>query len=144
MFELGLSLTAQQGLMSPPSDVYLGGSVEQKNDRLWLQLINDSYVLNDIGRNLSSKKLCDQLVCKVNSLATLRCSGGNQYVKGFESLAFFRDSLVEDVGHPFPSACVLTKGEHRVLVVPMPDQPSTPYGLYSCMTSDQALCTFEQ
>ena len=110
MFELGLSLTAQQGLMSPPSDVYLGGSLEQKNDRLWLQLINDSYVLNDIGRNLSSKKLCDQLVCKVNSLATLRCSGGNQYVKGFESLAIFRDSLVEDCRSSFPVRLRVNKG----------------------------------
>ena len=144
MFELGLSLTAQQGQMSPSSDPYLGGTPEQRDDRLWLQLINDSDVLKEMGRDLSSQALCDQLVCRVNALATTRCAGDNQHAEGYESLAAFRDSLVQDAGHPFPSACVLTKGEHRVLVVPMPDQPAMPYGLYSCMTSDQPLCTDEQ
>ena len=144
MFELGLSLTAQQGQMSPLSDSYLGGTPEQSDDRLWLQLINDSNILKDIGLNLSSQSLCDQLVCRVNSLATTRCSGDNQHSGGFESLVFFQDSLVQGSGHPFPSACVLTKGEHRVLVVPMEDQPAMPYGLYSCLTSDLPLCTFEQ
>ena len=144
MFELGLSLTAQQGQILPSSDPYLGGTPEQSDDRLWLQLINDSDALTNIGRDLSSKSLCDQLVCRVNSLATTRCLGDNRHAEGYESLASFRDSLVKDAGHPFPSACVLTKGEHRVLVVPMPDQLAMPYGLYSCMTSDQPSCTFEQ
>jgi hypothetical protein len=144
MFELGLSLTAQQEQMSPSVDSYLGGSSEQSDDRLWLQLINNPDTLNDIGRGLSSQLLCDQLVCKVNSLASTRCSGGNQHTKGFESLAFFADSLVRDSNHPFPTACVLSKAEHRVLIVPMSDQPATPYGLYSCLTSNQSLCTFEQ
>lgn len=144
MFEFGLSLTSQQGQMSPSSDPYLGGTLEQRDDRLWLQLINDKDVLDVLGRDLSSQSLCDQLACRVNSLASTRCSGDNQHADGFESLAFFQDSLVNDSGHPFPSACVLTKGEHRVLVVPMPDQPAMPYGLYSCMTSVQPLCLFEQ
>ena len=144
MFELGLSLTPQQGQMSPSSDSYLGGTPEQMDDRLWLQLLNDSDVLKEIGQDLSSQSLCDQLVCRVNSLATTRCLGGNQHAEGYESLASFRDVLVKDAGHPFPSACVLTKGEHRVLVVPTSDQPAMPYGLYSCLTSDQLLCTFEQ
>ena len=144
MFELGLSLTTHQGQMSPSSDSYLGGTLQQMDDRLWLQLINDSDVLKEIGRDLSSQSLCDQLVCRVNSLATSRCSGANQYAEGYESLASFRDALVTDAGHPFPSACVLTKGEHRVLVVPTSDQPAMPYGLYTCMTSDHPLCTYEQ
>ena len=144
MFEMGLSLTAQQGQMSPSSDPYLGGTPEQKDDRLWLQLIHDSDVLNEIGRDLSSQSLCDQLVCRVNSLAKTRCSGDNQFAGGYESLALFQDSLLKDSAHPFPTACVLTKGEHRVLVVPTPDQPAMPYGLYTCMTSDQPLCTVEQ
>ena len=81
MFEMGLSLTAQQGQMSPSSDPYLGGTPEQKDDRLWLQLIHDSDVLNEIGRDLSSQSLCDQLVCRVNSLAKTRCSGDNQFAE---------------------------------------------------------------
>jgi hypothetical protein len=146
MFEMGLSLTGQQSLLSPPSDAYTGGTPEQRDDRLWMQLLHDSDVLDAIGRNLNSQLLCDQLVCRVDQTQDQRCDGSNAFQEGYGSLADFSDTLITDPGHPFPGACVLSKGDHRVLIVPREGEFSAPYGVYSCLTSSRnsaGFCSFE-
>ncbi len=198
MFEMGLSLTAQQGKLAPPPDSYLGGSQEQRDDRLWLQLLNvlnDSEVLNDqealnkMPLDLYGQDLCDQLLCRINEREASRCeakeddnkseaspdaeqSANNDqnqtsesmegsessvdnsqaeelpvslYIKGYESLADFSHAPYDAGGsdHPFGSACVFNKGEHRVLIVPSVGQPDMPYGLFSCTTKSDPLCAFE-
>ena len=144
MFEFGVSLTGQQGQMSPPRSSYTGGTSEQYSDQLWLKLLNDTQFINVIGRDLASQSLCDQLMCRINELDHSRCIGKNAYQEGFDELSEFQDTLVDDLSHPFPSACVLNKGDHRVLVVPNQDEPASPYGLYSCLTTKGPLCSFEQ
>ena len=144
IFEFGLSLTGQQGQMSAPRNFYAGGSSEQYLDQLWLKLLNDSDALNAMGRDLASQSLCNQLLCRVSELDRSLCIGDNTYQQGFDDLADFQDTLVNASGHPFPSACVLTKGEHRVLVVPNQSEPESPYGLFSCQTTDGPFCFFEQ
>ena len=144
MFEFGVSLTGQHAQMSPPRSLYTGGTSEQYLDQLWLKLINDTQVIDLLGRNLASQTLCDQLMCRINELDRSRCIGKNVYQEGFDELSEFQDTLVDDLGHPFPSACVLNKGDHRVLVVPNQDEPASPYGLYSCLTTKGLLCSFEQ
>ena len=143
MFEFGVSLTRQQVEMGPPPSMYID-TVEQYSDRLWLKLLNDTKVIDVIGRDLASQSLCDQLMCRINELDRSRCNGKNAYQEGFDKLSGFQDSLVEDVSHPFPSACVLSKGDYRVLVVPNQDEHASPYGLYSCLTTKELLCSFEQ
>ena len=144
MFEFGVSLTGQQGQMSPPRSLYTGGTSEQYSDQLWLKLLNDTQFIDVIGSDLASQSLCDQLMCRINELDRSRCIGKNAYQEGFDELSEFQDTLVDDLSHPFPSACVLNKGDHRVLVVPNQDEPASPYGLYSCLTAKSPLCSFEQ
>ena len=144
MFEFGVSLTGQQGQMSPPRSLYTGGTSEQYSDQLWLKLLNDTQFIDVIGSDLASQSLCDQLMCRINELDRSRCIGKNAYQEGFDELSEFQDTLVDDLSHPFPSACVLNKGDHRVLMVPNQDEPASPYGLYSCLTTKGPLCSFEQ
>ena len=146
MFDMGLSLTGQQSLLSPPADPYTGGSTEQRADRLWLKLLSDSDALDSIGRDLSSRSLCNQLLCRVSPAGEARCDAENAYQPGYDSLGEFADSLIADSGHPFPSACVFSKGDHRVLIVPQEVEPAVPYVMYSCLTSSRnsaGLCSFE-
>jgi len=154
MFEFGVSLTGQQGQMSPPRSLYTGGTSEQYSDQLWMKLLNDTQFTDVIGRDLASQSLCDQLMCRVcdpdpedvpmREKCKDRCIGKNAYQEGFDELSEFQDTLVDDLSHPFPSACVLNKGDHRVLVVPNQDEPTSPYGLYSCLTTKSPFCSFEQ
>ena len=146
IFDLGLSLTGQQSLLSPPRDPYTGGSPEQRADQLWLKLLSDSDALDAIGRDLSSQSLCDQLLCRVSRAGEARCDANNAYQSGYDSLGEFADSSITDSGHPFPRACVLSKGDHRVLIVPQEVEPAAPYGVYSCLTrslNSAGLCSFE-
>lgn len=149
MFEMGLSLTGQQSLLSPPNDAYTGGTPEQRDDRLWMQLLHDSDALDAIGRNLRSQSLCDQLLCRVSEVQEKRCKGENGFEDGYGSLAVFSDTVIDPAvysRHPFPGACVLTNGTHRVLIVPQEGEPEAPYGLYSCLTggrSSGGQCSFE-
>lgn len=146
MFEMGLSLTSQQSLLSPPNDAYTGGTPEQRDDQRWMELLSDSDALDVIGRNLSSQSLCDQLLCRVSEAQEKRCTGENAYEAGYDTLGEFSASSITDSGHPFPRACVFSKGAHRVLIVPEEKEPGAPYGLYSCLTSSlnsAGLCSFE-
>ena len=144
IFEFGISLSGSQGQMSPPRSSYTGGTSEQYSDQLWLKLLNDTQFIDVIGRDLASQSLCDQLMCRINELDRSRCIGKNAYQEGFDELSEFQDTLVNDLSHPFPSACVLSQGDHRVLVVPNQAEPAAPYGLFSCLTIDGPLCSFEQ
>ena len=154
IFEFGVSLTGQQGQMSPPRSLYTGGTSEQYLDQLWLKLLNDPQFIDVIGRDLASKSLCDQLICRVckpddfisNNSMSIKCkklcSGENKYQEGFDELSKFKYTKDNDLSHPFPSACVLSKGEHRVLVVPNQAEPASPYGFFSCFSDRR--CSFEQ
>ena len=144
IFEFGVSLTAQQSQMIPPRSVYTDGASAQNSDRLWLKLLNDTQFIDSISRDLASRSLCDQLMCRINELDSSRCIGKNAYQKGFGELSGFQDGLIDDLNHPFPSACVLSNGDHRILVVPSPDDFWPPYRVYSCLTRKEPLCLFEK
>lgn len=167
LLEFGLSLTGQQAQLVPPSDSYTGGTPQQRDDRLLLQMLHDSEDLEAISRELSAQDLCDQLLCRASSIHAGRCRGhneigpdgkaiwtlDNQYRPGYESLAKFTGTVIDASGHPFPAACVLThregSREHRILITPDARDASAPYGVYSCLmdlsnprTTGQ--CSFEK
>lgn len=146
MAEMGLSLTGQQSQLSPPQDAYTGGTPEQRDDQRWMQLLHDSESLDAIGRDRRSQALCDQLLCRVSQAMSGRCTGENTYDSDYGVLASFSSTVISDPGHPFPGACVLSKGVHRVLIVPKDGEPTEPYGLYSCLTNTRSSvgqCSFE-
>lgn len=149
MFQLALSVTELQNSSYVSHDSTAQDTKQRADQRLWLRLLqNSSEVLknSETGLLLSSKDLCDQLICRINSLEELRCEGNNNLLEGYESLAEFTLMPIPTnmvATHAFPDACVLTSGQlHRALVVPNPEEPAMPYRLYACMTNEK-LCSFE-
>ena len=134
-----------------------------------MKLLSNDKVLDEMGSGLKGQDLCDQLLCRVSEKHASRCSNpddnaegsdgsslseeesGNGkseeslFMEGYGALAGFSDSVIEDQSsHPFPLACVFSKRVHRVLIVPNVGQPEMPYGLFSCLTNIDPLCTFER
>ena len=156
IFEFGLSITGLEGKLLPPVDPYLevDGRPKRIADRDFLQLISSPGLFGNTL--LYSKELCSCLKCKVESDDSVSASCpslivensphcdslGDQFsisseysfLKGYDE----DFAVMDELSDFFATACVLksSPSDHRVMIVPNDEDLSTPYGLYSCESSD--------
>ncbi len=126
MFEMASGITGQQMFSRPPVDRYMQ-SAAQGADRQFLELI--SIADSSWG---SGDALCTKILAEIEK-------PGSRY----GGLAGYTRSVATTSGHlRLTGACVLAKGEHRVLVAPVAGAGRS-YGLYSCAPQNASSCLFE-
>ena len=128
-FEMGLSLTGQSMIPTPPN-LYLDSSDMKMSDKRFLKLLQDP---NAVSKGLSSHSLC----------TTLLQSYSEQYSD--QSAWQFDHRLPIDQGRWIRS-CQLNRGSHRILVMPPdPGHAHMPYKLFSCtLAGGNDRCSFER
>lgn len=129
IFEMGLSLTGQSMLPTPP-DEYLENAEMKVADKRILEILTDRDVFDG---EIAGVPLCTELLE----------AHEDKYDK--DLLWRMDDRMPISEGY-WARSCSLNRGSHRVLVKPV-DRGNilTPYKLFSCsLNNGEDRCSFEQ
>ena len=129
IFEMGLSLTGQSMIPTPP-DQYLQSADMKLADKKLLELLQDR---NTVSQGLTSQALCTALIQSYS-------------VQSPEQSRWQSDNRMPIDQGEWIRSCQLNRGSHRIVIMaPDPGHSHMPYKLFSCAlagANDQ--CSFEQ
>ena len=131
IFEMGLSLTGRS-LLPEPEDPYFSNEKVKLADRHLLALLADT---NAIPSGLSGELLC----------TSLRKQYQAKYLSPGEPNTWLLDPAMPVLSGRWVGACLLTNGDHRVVINSTSGSQALSYQFYSCVLPPGVdRCSFEQ
>ena len=129
IFEMGLSLTGQSMLPTPPDD-YLQNSDLKMSDKRLIELLSNP---NSVSQGLANQALCIALVESYSDQYPGQSAWKTDHRMPIDQGRWIR-------------SCQLNRGSHRIVIMPPdPGRLDMPYKMFSCILAagyDQ--CSFER
>ena len=131
MFEMGLSLTGRS-LLPAPEDAYLQDASAKAVDQQLLKILVDRDAL---APGLLDSDLCAELQAQLIA-PEAPLDTPSDWLQG--------SRMPVKTGR-WEGACLMSNGQHRVVVTSSPANEAFPYGLFSCVLKVGVdRCVFEQ